>query len=717
MTYYNDESAYTKKFSMSHGGGSPNPMVDVEPEIAFPKQVKSPNPPPSQPPKRTTYFSIIVDFADSTTAHGLPRIVTSEKWYWKIFWFLIFGGAFYLFTTQALDILWDYRSYPYNTKIDVVTETTITFPSVTICNMNRMKRSQLVGTRFEGIVEIDGGFSDDGGDYSWWFDFSSDFWNTYYSSGYSWGGGGGFSSSSAAVGRRRRDTPYDNFFDDFELVPEAMGDDEEDFQGLSREKRAGSSSSSSSSSAGSSSAGSSSTGSSSAGSSSAGSSSAGSSSAGSSFSSSSYGFGSSSYGFWSSSYAWGGSSSYYFGWNSYSSGGWSSYWDNWFEEWDSWGNDLWGSWTFEYDDYYDWGDLVEGESDWEGFYENSRADDFSDIIDVANPTRLELEELGHQPEDIILQCTFDKRSCNYTDFRMWQNKAYGNCFTFNHGDDNSTMRTTSKSGSTYGLHMTLFIEQPEYVGLFSQETGVRVTIHHPSVTPYPEDVGITAPTGQATSIGIRQNFIERLPEPHGNCTHDGSDTQFQDEFYSYSTLACKKQCVLDEMWDRCGCVNDIVGDQNKCSYLNSTEQKCRQLIESLNNDGKLECYCPSPCSETVYVYSASGSLWPSERYEEHLYSRVSESNEIAARILQNVETTRKNLARVRIYFEELNFQSIVQTKAYTFVSFLSSVGGLLGLYIGFSVVTLVEIILLFLEFLKHTLFGACCNNKIQPVVA
>ena len=53
------------------------------------------------------------------------------------------------------------------------------------------------------------------------------------------------------------------------------------------------------------------------------------------------------------------------------------------------------------------------EDDWRGFYEKSKADDFSDIIDVINPTEQELAELGHQAKDFIIQCTFDKRSCNF----------------------------------------------------------------------------------------------------------------------------------------------------------------------------------------------------------------------------------------------------------------------------------------------------------------
>ncbi|XP_054773906.2 uncharacterized protein LOC129281999 isoform X1 [Lytechinus pictus] len=687
MDYSNDQYPYSnEKKRVSVGLGVPpgDDMAGVE--KASPRAAMNTPFQDVEPPKRVTYGSIFTDFADSTTAHGLPRVISEAKWYWKIFWLLVFSGATYIFCRQAWDILTDYRGNPVNTNIRIQTRTYVRFPAVTVCNMNRMRRSRLVGTRFEGLVEIDGGFQDDGDSaYSWWFDFSSDFWNTWYSSGYTWGEYGSSFSSSVGPGRKKRALPYDNLFEDFEMVPDMAEEDFDiepnlEFKGArqlihgKRVARAGGSSS-----------------------------------------------------WWTTSSSWGGGLSSSFTWGTSSSWGWggggggyyssSSYWNYWFDDWDSWGSDLFGSFQFEFDDYYDWADLVQGESDWQGFYDNSRSEDFSDIIDVANPTKDELEELGHQPEDFILQCTFDKRNCNYTDFEMFQNRVYGNCFTYNHGRDNTTIIETTKSGSAYGLHLTLFIEQPEYVGIFSQESGVRVAIHDPAVFPLPEDDGITAPTGRATSIGIRQNLISRQGGKYGNCTEDGAETPYQPASgYSYSTLACKRQCLLDEMYDRCGCVNDIVEDDIvQCSFFNSTQQRCRQLIQSLNDEGKLDCYCPNACMEMNYLTSTSTSLWPSERYEQHLYTRVAEKNDIAARILQNVESTRKNLARVRIYFEELNFQSIEEIPAYTFGSFLGAVGGLLGLYIGFSVVTISEIILLLLFLIKHTFCGAFCSNKVQPV--
>lgn len=58
--------------------------------------------------------------------------------------------------------------------------------------------------------------------------------------------------------------------------------------------------------------------------------------------------------------------------------------------------------------------------------------------------------------------------------------------------------------SNAGLHLTLFIEQMEYVGILTEETGVRLAIHPREMLPHPEEVGFSMAPGFSTSIGIRQ---------------------------------------------------------------------------------------------------------------------------------------------------------------------------------------------------------------------
>ena len=53
-----------------------------------------------------------------------------------------------------------------------------------------------------------------------------------------------------------------------------------------------------------------------------------------------------------------------------------------------------------------------------------------------------------------------------------------------------------------GLRLTIDVEYFEYLGLFTEEVGVRLSVHHPSVYPFPETTGYSAPVGSSTSLGV-----------------------------------------------------------------------------------------------------------------------------------------------------------------------------------------------------------------------
>lgn len=55
-----------------------------------------------------------------------------------------------------------------------------------------------------------------------------------------------------------------------------------------------------------------------------------------------------------------------------------------------------------------------------------------------------------------------------------------------------------------GLQLKLFIEDYEYLGISTEEKGIRVAIHERNTIPFPEDIGISLAPGFATSIGVRQ---------------------------------------------------------------------------------------------------------------------------------------------------------------------------------------------------------------------
>ncbi|XP_071506090.1 epithelial sodium channel subunit beta-like [Diadema antillarum] len=329
-------------------------------------------------------------------------------------------------------------------------------------------------------------------------------------------------------------------------------------------------------------------------------------------------------------------------------------------------------------------------NDWESMYNQFRMSDFSDLQDDVKPTREELDEYGQPGKDLIRQCTFDKEPCSFEHFTKIQYIRYGNCYTFNQFKK-SAVKTRS-TGSQYGLHLTLFVDEPEYVGVLSPEVGVVVSINHPSIFPFPEDDGILVSTGQVASIGLKRTHITRLPEPYGDCVKGGKN-YYAPDIYDFSQRSCFKMCLEREMLKQCKCVTDILVNGKVCSPINKKQKKCRTDVFKEYIRNTLGCECQNPCDENVYNARISTARWPSKRYEEHLYTRLKAENG-SATFSSFKDQASKNLVRVKIYYEELNFERVVETPLNTVASLFGNIGGLMGLYVGMSVISIGEIFVL-----------------------
>nr|XP_006825153.1 PREDICTED: uncharacterized protein LOC100366994 [Saccoglossus kowalevskii] len=207
----------------------------------------------------------------------------------------------------------------------------------------------------------------------------------------------------------------------------------------------------------------------------------------------------------------------------------------------------------------------EDPADWKDFVTFSSTPDYSDLRNVLKLTAEEIREYGHQFEDFILQCTFNGAPCDPGDFVTIPNEHYGNCFIFN--ADLHEQKKSTRSGGGSGLLLTVFTEQEEYLGMYGQESGVRIVIHQPMEVPSPEEEGMTAKTGSVTSFAIKKSVAHRLQTPYGqDCKPNVPD----DEGFLYSRKECQVDCLHKYMYIYCGCLDTFAGSP-RCLMLNKTQ--------------------------------------------------------------------------------------------------------------------------------------------------
>ncbi|KFD50581.1 hypothetical protein M513_08530 [Trichuris suis] len=321
------------------------------------------------------------------------------------------------------------------------------------------------------------------------------------------------------------------------------------------------------------------------------------------------------------------------------------------------------------------------------------------MAEMSNETRVRLSQ---QKKDFILQCSFNGRQCNIEkDFKLYVDPVYGNCYMFN--SDNSQNRTTSRAGPIYGLSLVVYVDVDDYLPT-TKASGVRLVVHSQDEYPFPDTNGYNAPTGLMSSFGLRLRKIERLPAPYGDCVHEGKTEDYIYKDQVYTLEGCYRSCFQMELIKACGCGDPrfpVPEGRRHCRVEEREKRNCleefTQTTGGLHGQFTHKCKCTQPCHQYVYDISFSAAEWPTPK--SHLDSCEGTTEECQ-------ETYRKNALSLEIYFEQLNYEVLKEMQAYQWVNLMADFGGQLGLWMGVSVITIIEVLVLVYEFLK-----LCCARR------
>uniref|UniRef100_A0A3Q1EM70 Acid-sensing (proton-gated) ion channel family member 4b n=1 Tax=Acanthochromis polyacanthus TaxID=80966 RepID=A0A3Q1EM70_9TELE len=250
---------------------------------------------------------------------------------------------------------------------------------------------------------------------------------------------------------------------------------------------------------------------------------------------------------------------------------------------------------------------------------------------------------------------------------------YGKCYTFN--GNKTTSRKTKQGGMGNGLEIMLDIQQDEYLPIWretkdetSLEAGIRVQIHSQDEPPYIHQLGFGVSPGFQTFVSCQEQRLTYLPQPWGNC-RSTSKEKFPG-YDTYSISACRLLCETNEVLRVC-----------KCRMVHMPD-----LCKALEHKDHLTC-----CFVVVVFFQIIFVV----------------NYETAQVYLSFIPFTlslffpRDNFLVLDIFFEALNYETIEQKKAYDVAGLLGKI--CMGLFIGASILTVLEILDYIYEVIKHRL--------------
>ncbi|KAM5266907.1 epithelial sodium channel subunit delta isoform 2-T2 [Hipposideros larvatus] len=305
----------------------------------------------------------------------------------------------------------------------------------------------------------------------------------------------------------------------------------------------------------------------------------------------------------------------------------------------------------------------------------------------------------------VFSCHYNGQDCQARHFQTFHHPTYGSCYTFNRD------WAAQRPGITHGISLVLRAEQQDQLPLLSTEAGIKVMVHQRNHTPFLEHRGFSVRPGTETTIGIREDEVHRLGSPYGRCT-DGAEGLDVPLLYntSYTMQACLVSCFQQLMVQTCSCGYYFYPLPAGAEYCSSARHPAwghcfYRLYRDLETH-RLPCAsrCPRPCRESSYKLFAGTSKWPSSKSADWILAvlghwspsgstsprwvgssssrRPAQAPSPANLIVQcsqggapacrsraqpptSVLHSRSNVAKVNIFYQELNYRTVDETPVYS----------------------------------------------------
>ncbi|XP_055295138.1 pickpocket protein 28-like [Sitodiplosis mosellana] len=231
--------------------------------------------------------------------------------------------------------------------------------------------------------------------------------------------------------------------------------------------------------------------------------------------------------------------------------------------------------------------------------------------------------------------------------------------------------------------------------------GFTVTIHSPDELPRPGDDFIRIPVEHKFStISIKPSMITTssglrnyLPQARGCFFRTERSLRF---FKSYNQRNCELECKANFFKQTCGCVTYYMPRDIETNVCAASDIQCQYEADKNFSRNSIvdQCQCLPDCTSITYDVE----IWPESMTDDSGSPNFSEH-------------------KIRISFKKPHFITIIRIEASTMADFIASCGGLLGLFMGFSLLSIIELVFFYptilVQYEENEIIGQSKDNRSE----
>ncbi|XP_037296673.1 pickpocket protein 28 [Manduca sexta] len=263
-------------------------------------------------------------------------------------------------------------------------------------------------------------------------------------------------------------------------------------------------------------------------------------------------------------------------------------------------------------------------------------------------------------------------------------------------EDDSTEDPYPRRGRENGAYLDLVITMVDDKynldkACNSLYSGYKVYVHHPMDMPQSSLYYYAMLPEQTSSLALKFNLVTSSDEIQyyspevRHCYFPGE--RYLRYFQIYTENNCRLECLSNYTYNMCGCVGYYMPYNASDKICTIQSRQCMESVEEIlakRETGDISsrlCKCFPACNNIEY----DAEITKAELNVNRFLS--SEDSDTSVWDYRNY-----TFSRLEMYFKSPRFVSMRRSELFGLTDFIANCGGLLGLFLGFSFLSLVEII-------------------------
>jgi hypothetical protein len=307
--------------------------------------------------------------------------------------------------------------------------------------------------------------------------------------------------------------------------------------------------------------------------------------------------------------------------------------------------------------------------------------------------------------ETLISCQFSLMSCDWKDFEWIYNVFLGACFVFNSGrnylGEAVPIKKLKQAGRFAGLQLEMFVDLPKPLKKIGPGfTGAILVLGNNSFRNiYEDEQEILVSPGALTYIAVQRTIVNQMEKPYSECSMSPDSIIYQrilDLNASYTRADCISLCRQQQIERECKCYDLYHPNISSNKICNSTwENDCankqQEIFEKSELPLKCNEMCPFECKKVIFsTIHSQINEFSNEKAQEYFEHKLLKPK--YEQFNSSLDEVKQSIINLNVFYDRMSFTEITEKPSFTFVDLVSNVGGTFGLFLGISLLSLLEVV-------------------------